>query len=60
MKWFFLIAQAALSNVLNFVNVTSVSNLECKAVYGNQINDDMVCVAGQYNEGTCIVNPIMW
>jgi secreted trypsin-like serine protease len=47
-------SQAALSNVLNFVNVTSVSNLECKAVYGNQINDDMVCVAGQYNEGTCI------
>jgi secreted trypsin-like serine protease len=46
-------SEPALSNVLNYVDVVAVSNAECKAVYGNQIGDNMVCVAGEYNEGTC-------
>jgi hypothetical protein len=49
-------AEPALSNVLNYVDVVAVSNAECKAVYGNQIGDNMVCVAGEYNEGTCAVS----
>lgn len=37
------------------MDVVALTNLECKAVYGNQINDNMVCVIGQYNEGLCTV-----
>ncbi|KAJ3656418.1 hypothetical protein Zmor_015498 [Zophobas morio] len=44
---------AALSNELQYVSVVAVSNAECRVVYGNQISDQMVCVAGAYNEGTC-------
>ncbi|EFA04543.1 brachyurin isoform X1 [Tribolium castaneum] len=40
-------------NDLRWVNVTSLSNAECKITYGNQILDSMVCVDGSYNEGTC-------
>ncbi|XP_063914157.1 brachyurin-like [Zophobas morio] len=43
-----------LVNDLRWVYVTSLSNVECKTVYGNQITDSMVCVDGNYNEGTCI------
>ena len=40
---------------LRYVYVTSVSNPECKIVYGDQITENMVCAAGNYNEGTCFV-----
>ncbi|XP_063913384.1 brachyurin-like [Zophobas morio] len=43
-----------LANHLNWVQVTSLSNNECKQSYGSQITDNMVCVSGNYNEGTCI------
>ncbi|KAJ3632598.1 hypothetical protein MTP99_009595 [Tenebrio molitor] len=38
---------------LQWVYVTSLSNPECRIVYGSQITDSMVCVDGNYNEGTC-------
>jgi hypothetical protein len=40
---------------LHWVYVTSLSNPECRIVYGSQITDSMVCVDGNYNEGTCKV-----
>ncbi|XP_044267124.1 brachyurin-like [Tribolium madens] len=46
-------ANSNLSNELNFVSVAAVPNLECQTIYGPQINDNMVCVAGEYNEGAC-------
>ncbi|KAJ3656419.1 hypothetical protein Zmor_015499 [Zophobas morio] len=42
-----------LSDELQFVTLVAISNDDCKAVYGNQISDHMICVAGDYNEGTC-------
>lgn len=47
---------ASLSNDLQYVNVTVLSNDECKLTYGNQITDEMVCIAGNYNQGTCTVS----
>ncbi|XP_968854.2 brachyurin [Tribolium castaneum] len=44
---------AGLSDKLKFVTVTSLTNDECRLVYGNQITDQMVCVEGNYNEGSC-------
>ncbi|RZC38537.1 Trypsin and/or DUF1986 domain containing protein, partial [Asbolus verrucosus] len=44
---------SGLSNVLNQVTLTSLSNAECKITYGNQITDNMVCFGGNYNQGTC-------
>lgn len=35
--------------------MAAVPNLECQSIYGPQINDNMVCVAGEYNEGACEV-----
>lgn len=43
------------SEHLQFISVTTISNLECQMTYGNQIGDGVVCIAGNYNEGTCIV-----
>ncbi|XP_063913806.1 brachyurin-like [Zophobas morio] len=43
-----------LSNELRFLYIRTISNAECRTIYGNQITDNMVCVAGNYNEGTCI------
>ncbi|RZC38660.1 serine protease 53, partial [Asbolus verrucosus] len=43
-----------LSNDLQYVSVISISNAECRNAYGYQISDDMVCMAGNYNEGICI------
>ncbi|RZC41178.1 Trypsin and/or DUF1986 domain containing protein, partial [Asbolus verrucosus] len=43
-----------LSNYLQFVNVSVLSNAECKIYYGDQISDNMGCMEGNYNEGTCI------
>ncbi|EFA04555.2 serine protease H117 [Tribolium castaneum] len=39
---------------LRFVYLTPLSNDECKLVYGNQIKDEMVCAAGNNNEGFCL------
>ncbi|KAJ3634313.1 hypothetical protein MTP99_011198 [Tenebrio molitor] len=41
-------------NDLHYVNVTTISNEECRITYGTQITDEMVCTAGNFNEGTCI------
>ncbi|RZC39273.1 Trypsin domain containing protein, partial [Asbolus verrucosus] len=49
------ITDPELSNDLQYVFVSTISNLECQMVYGNQIKDSMVCIAGNYNEGTCTV-----
>jgi secreted trypsin-like serine protease len=43
-----------LSNDLRYVDVTTLTNEECRIFYGNQITDNMVCASGNYNEGTCI------
>ncbi|XP_063914561.1 brachyurin-like [Zophobas morio] len=43
----------SLSNTLNYVSVTSVSNTECQLSYSNPILATMVCVIGNYNEGAC-------
>ncbi|KAJ3632546.1 hypothetical protein MTP99_009546 [Tenebrio molitor] len=42
-----------LSNDLRYATITTISNLECRMVYGDQVTDNMVCVIGNYNEGTC-------
>jgi secreted trypsin-like serine protease len=44
-----------LSNDLRYATITTISNLECRMVYGDQVTDNMVCVIGNYNEGTCTV-----
>ncbi|RZC37898.1 Trypsin domain containing protein, partial [Asbolus verrucosus] len=44
---------SSLSNQLNYVIVSSLSNDECKITYGNQITNTMVCIEGNYNEGAC-------
>ncbi|KAJ3656340.1 hypothetical protein Zmor_015424 [Zophobas morio] len=43
-----------LSEHLQGVQVVSISNEECRFTYGSQLTDNMLCVAGSYNEGTCI------
>jgi secreted trypsin-like serine protease len=40
---------------LNYVNLVTLSNDECKSAYGDQVNENMVCVAGDTNEGICKV-----
>ncbi|KAJ3634315.1 hypothetical protein MTP99_011200 [Tenebrio molitor] len=45
--------ESGLSNELRAVDLTSVSKAECQLTYGSQIIDSMVCVNGNYNEGTC-------
>ncbi|KAH0807464.1 hypothetical protein GEV33_015327 [Tenebrio molitor] len=44
---------AGLVDDLRYVNLVTLSNEECRMVFGNQVNDNMVCVAGNNNEGTC-------
>ncbi|KYB27508.1 brachyurin [Tribolium castaneum] len=44
----------ALSEHLQYVTLAAIPNDDCVAVYGDQISDHMICVAGQFNEGTCI------
>ena len=46
---------AELTDDLNWVTITSITNDECKITYGDQIKDSMLCAAGNYMEGTCIV-----
>ncbi|KAJ3656379.1 hypothetical protein Zmor_015462 [Zophobas morio] len=44
---------SGLSDDLNWVTLTTISNQECKITYGNQITDNMLCVVGNFNEGAC-------
>jgi secreted trypsin-like serine protease len=46
-------ADGELSNDLRYLFISTISNLECRMVYGDQITDNMVCAIGNYNEGTC-------
>ncbi|KAJ3656029.1 hypothetical protein Zmor_015133 [Zophobas morio] len=43
-----------LSNKLQHVFLTALTNEDCKESFGNQIAEHMVCAAGNYNEGACI------
>jgi hypothetical protein len=36
-------------------NVVTLTHEECLAAFGSQIIEEMLCVAGNYNEGTCRV-----
>lgn len=54
-KTLFCLESSGLSDDLNYTYLTTVSNEECRFSYGNQITDNMVCVAGNFDEGTCIV-----
>jgi secreted trypsin-like serine protease len=38
---------------LQFIQLVTITNSECKLNYGGQIVDEMVCVVGQSNEGIC-------
>jgi secreted trypsin-like serine protease len=38
---------------LNYVDLVTLSNEECKLAFGDQVNENMVCVAGDTNEGIC-------
>jgi secreted trypsin-like serine protease len=49
-------ADPELSESLQYQTVSTLTNAECKIYYGNQISDNMICVQGNYNEGTCIVS----
>jgi hypothetical protein len=51
-----ILDESGLSNELRAVDLTSVSKAECQLTYGSQIIDSMVCVNGNYNEGTCTVS----
>jgi secreted trypsin-like serine protease len=46
-------ADGELTNELRYTFITTMSNLECKMFYGDQITDNMICAIGNYNEGTC-------
>jgi secreted trypsin-like serine protease len=46
-------ATAGLVDELRWVRLTVLSNEECRLIYGTQITDNMACVDGNYNEGTC-------
>lgn len=47
---------AGLIDGLNYVHLVTLSNEECKLAYGSQVTENMLCVEGNYNEGTCKVN----
>jgi secreted trypsin-like serine protease len=47
---------AGLVDDLNYVFLVTLSNEECRLAFGNQVDDNMVCVEGNYNEGTCRVS----
>ncbi|KAJ3657128.1 hypothetical protein Zmor_016153 [Zophobas morio] len=46
-------ATAGLASQLNYVTVSTISNTECQLSFTDVIFDNMVCAAGNYNEGTC-------
>lgn len=52
----YVLGSSALSNVLNHIFVMTLSNTQCQVYYGNQINENMICVVGDYVEGICHVN----
>ncbi|KAJ3656346.1 hypothetical protein Zmor_015430 [Zophobas morio] len=43
----------SLASQLQYVYVSTLSNQECRITYGNQLTDNMVCIEGNYNEGSC-------
>lgn len=45
-------------NNLNWENVTTISNDQCKAYYGNQITDNMLCVERTLTDRACVVKVI--
>lgn len=47
-----------LVNELQWVEVAPLTNEECKIFYGNQINDNTLCLEGNYNEGICYVTQL--
>lgn len=49
-------AAEGLANNLNYVTLTSLSNEECQLYYGTQVTENMLCVGGNFNEGTCVVS----
>jgi hypothetical protein len=55
MKYILCSEVAGLIDDLNYVYLVTLSNEECRLAFGNQVNDNMVCVDGNYNEGTCRV-----
>jgi secreted trypsin-like serine protease len=44
---------AGLVDDLNYVDLVTLSNEECTLAFGNQVNENMVCVAGNNNQGIC-------
>ncbi|RZC38657.1 brachyurin-like, partial [Asbolus verrucosus] len=44
---------AELSDDLKWVGVSSITNRECQMTYGDQINENTVCIVGNFNEGSC-------
>ncbi|KAJ3632591.1 hypothetical protein MTP99_009590 [Tenebrio molitor] len=38
---------------LRYINLVALSDDECKLAFGNQVNENMVCLAGNDNGGTC-------
>jgi hypothetical protein len=49
------LATPGLVDSLRWVKLTVIPNEECQMIYGQQILENMVCVDGNYNEGTCKV-----
>ncbi|KAJ3656365.1 hypothetical protein Zmor_015448 [Zophobas morio] len=45
--------ESGLVNALNYVVVVSLTLEDCMLTYGSQVTDNMVCVEGNYNQGTC-------
>jgi secreted trypsin-like serine protease len=45
---------AGLTNELNYVDLSIISNAECQITYGTQIKSEMVCAVGNFNEGICV------
>lgn len=44
---------------MQYVSVNILSNEECRLTYGTAITETMVCVEGNYNEGTCTVSRLL-
>mgnify|MGYP005984232439 FL=1 len=56
---FMFTATAGLASQLNYATVSTISNTECQLSFTDVIFDNMVCAAGNYNEGTCNVSRIL-
>lgn len=48
-------SSGGLNNNLHYVGLTIMDNAQCQLIYGTQIKSGMVCAAGNYNEGICVV-----